>query len=116
MPSTQDAAATPPTRASEPTPAEAPASPAFQLAQASRALWVATLSLMTAFMQTQAPAHRYLLARRISRNFETLSRQECFDSGCRSSFTRLTRRWHARAEQLAPTPQAARPGLPGLFF
>lgn len=102
-----------------PTPA-APADPAglaAQLAQASRALWMATLSLMTAFMQTTAPAHRYLLARRIARNFETLSGQDCFDSGCRASFTRLARRWQARSEQLAPERQdAARTGLLRFLF
>ena len=79
-----------------------PLSPSLALAQASRALWLATLSLMTAFMQTSAPAHRVLLARRISRNFDTLSRQDCFDTGCRASFTRLARRWQVRAEQFAP--------------
>src|SRR4051795_3022135 len=93
------------------TPAEPCASPAFalesrplsaeaqalHLAAASRALWSATLALMTAFMQTQAPAHRCLLARRISRNFETLSGQECFERPCRASFEGLARRWHARA-------------------
>ena len=133
MPSTEVAAGTPAQSANEHTPAGASASPAFQLAQAnraagaerqqalrlaeaSRALWSATLSLMTAFMQTQAPAHRYLLARRISRNFDTLSRQDCFDTGCRSSFTRLAARWQARAEQFSPTPtQPARAGLFDLF-
>lgn len=132
MPSTEIAAGAPAHRANEHTPAGASASPAFQLAQAnratgaqrqqalrlaeaSRALWAATLSLMTAFMQTQAPAHRYLLARRISRNFDTLSRQDCFDTGCRSSFTRLAARWQARAEQLSPTPKPARAGLFDLF-
>ena len=76
-------------------------SPAIALAQASRALWLATLSLMTAFMQTQAPAHRVLLARRISRNFETLSRQECFDAACRASFGRLALRWQSQAQAQA---------------
>jgi hypothetical protein len=76
-------------------------SPAVALAQASRALWLATLSLMTAFMQTQAPAHRVLLARRISRNFDTLSRQECFDAACRSSFERLALRWQSQAQAFA---------------
>ena len=88
--------------------ASAPA--AVQLAQANRALWVATLSLMTAFMQTAAPAHRYLLARRISRNFETLSRQDCFDVGCRASFGRLAQRWHTRSEQLSPRREEEPPG------
>lgn len=108
MPSTQD---TPtglfPVTTPRP-PARAHASPAVQLAQANRALWVATLSLMTAFMQATAPAHRYLLARRIARNFDTLSRQECFDAGCRASFGRLGRRWQLRAEQFAP--EGPRPG------
>jgi hypothetical protein len=72
------------------------------LAQANRALWTATLSLMAAFMQNTAPAHRYLLARRIARNFDTLSRQDCFDQGCRASFGRLAARWQARADQHAP--------------
>ena len=84
-----------------PAPAAAPAAPALQLAQACRALWVATLSLMTAFMQMQAPAHRYLLARRIARNLETLAGQECFDAGCRARFARLAPRWRARAQQFA---------------
>ena len=106
MPSLQEAA-TAPTPSLPRLPAQAPALPAASLAQASRALWAATLSLMTAFMQTAAPAHRYLLARRISRNFETLSGQECFDDGCRASFTRLARRWRARAEQ--PPPAGLRP-------
>ena len=100
MPS--DAAGATPLLPPDPTPAGPSASPAFQLAQASRALWVATLSLMTAFMQHQAPAHRLLLARRISRNFDTLARQDCFDSGCRASFARLASRWRARSEQLSP--------------
>jgi hypothetical protein len=96
-------------------PVEARVSPAQQLAQASRALWVATLSLMTAFMQTPAPAHRYLLARRIARNFDTLSHQECFAVGCRASFERLSRRWNARAEQFAPEESRPRAGLLSLF-
>lgn len=98
-----------------PSPATAPvpacAAPALALAQASRALWSATLGLMTAFMQTAAPAHRYLLARRIGRNFETLSGQECFDPRCRASFERLARRWLARSEEFAPEPVRPRGGL-----
>jgi hypothetical protein len=77
---------------------------ALNLAAASRALWSATLALMTAFMQNQAPAHRCLLARRISRNFDTLSGQECFDAACRATFRRLAKRWHARADQYSPQP------------
>ncbi|MGZ5181297.1 MAG: hypothetical protein ACXWC6_16280 [Ramlibacter sp.] len=70
------------------------------LQDASRALWLATLSLMAAFMQTQAPAHRYLMARRIARNFDTLRQQECFSDDCRQRFGRLGKRWTARAERL----------------
>ena len=89
-----------------PPPADpAPRSEAARaLASASRALWLATLGLMTAFMQTPAPAHRDQLARRISRNLETLSQQDCFDTGCRASFGRLGRRWLQRSEQFAPQP------------
>ena len=58
------------------------------LAEASRALWLATLALMTAFMHLQAPAHRYLLARRIARNLQTLGEQECFTADCRRRFRR----------------------------
>lgn len=134
MPSQQDALATPAFSSTQPSPAQAtawpavpvaPADPAppavdarhqaLRLAEASRALWSATLSLMTAFMQTAAPAHRYLLARRISRNFETLSRQDCFDTGCRASFTRLTHRWARHAEQCAPEVSGPTGGLLRLF-
>lgn len=97
MPSVPPATPLPLSEASAP----ASAAPALALAQACRALWVATLSLMTAFMQQQAPAHRHLLARRIARNLETLSGQDCFDAGCRARFARLAPRWHARARQFA---------------
>jgi hypothetical protein len=113
MPSIEASTAPSPAATHTP-PAQAQASPAVQLARASRALWAATLGLMTAYMQASGPAHRYLLARRISRNFETLSGQECFDTGCRASFERLARRWHLRAEQLAPEPRQAT-GLRALF-
>lgn len=86
-------------------PSPAAATPTLQ--DASRALWLATLSLMAAFMQTQAPAHRYLMARRIARNFETLQAQECFSADCRRRFARLGARWARQAERLrageAPT-------------
>ena len=98
MPSALDAPSTPVLPPAYHPPAQAPASPAQLLAEANRALWVATLSLMTAFMQTQAPAHRYLLARRIARNFDTLTGQDCFDAGCRARFSQLAKRWQARAE------------------
>lgn len=111
MPSAPEAASAP-LLPHGPAPALASVSPALQLAQASRALWSATLALMAAFMQTPAPAHRYLLARRIGRNFETLSGQECFDAGCRARFGRLARRWLARSDEFAPdAPDRPRGGL-----
>ena len=76
------------------------------LHDASRALWLATLSLMAAFMQTQAPAHRYLLARRIARNFETLRAQECFSGDCRRRFGKLHARWTAQADRLRDPDRA----------
>ena len=87
----------------QPAPAGYGGSAAAQLAEACRALWLATLSLMTAFLQTQAPAHRCLLARRIAGNLRTLSGQPCFDDACRATFTRLADRWTAQAEQYAPS-------------
>lgn len=80
--------------------APSPASPfpdaPARLAQACGALWLATLSLMTAYMQQGAPAHRLLLARRIARNLETLSGQECYTAPSRAKFAQLARRWQAR--------------------
>ena len=81
------------------------------LAAANRALWLATLGLMTAYMQTHAPAHRYLLAARIARNFQTLSQQECFDGNCQARFARLARRWEDNAARFAPEPAPAAGGL-----
>ena len=72
------------------------------LAGACRALWLATLSLMAAFMENAAPGHRYLLARRISRNFDTLCRQDCFNTADRRAFECLARRWQDQADRLAP--------------
>lgn len=74
--------------------------PLAPLHEAGRSLWLATLSLMAAFMQTQAPAHRVLMARRIARNFETLHQQECFSPDCRQRFARLGARWQAQADRL----------------
>ncbi|AEG92105.1 hypothetical protein [Ramlibacter tataouinensis] len=82
------------------------------LADACRALWLATLSLMTAFMQTRAPAHRYLLARRIAGNFGTLHREHAAfapDSG--EAFSRLAARWQRTADEHAPGAPAPRRGL-----
>ncbi len=80
----------------------------LRLTEATRALWTATLALMTAFMQVPAPAHRYLLAQRISRNLVTLADQECFDVGCRERFARLARRWLDRSREYAPKRAVAR--------
>ena len=106
-----------PARPSSPeaVPAEPSAGTAFQLAEASRALWAATLALMTAFMHTAAPAHRHLLARRISRNFATLSGQECFDAACRGRFDRLARRWEGTSLKYAPDSEPAPTGVRGLL-
>lgn len=81
-----------------PSPAELAA-----LSQACASLWLATLSLMTAFMQQPAPAHRYLLARRITRNLATLRAQpECFSKATLATFERLEARWQQKAERLSP--------------
>lgn len=84
---------------------------ARRLAEACNSLWLATLSLMTAYMQQRAPAHRYLLARRIARNFETLHRQECYGRETRATFARLADRWDRKAEKLSPS----RAGTAGVF-
>jgi hypothetical protein len=75
------------------------------LSQACQALWLATLSLMTAFMQTQAPAHRYLLARRIAANLHTLTGQDSFAPPTRERFERLARRWEGVAVHYHPEQQ-----------
>ncbi len=80
-----------------------------ELYQACTALWTATLSLMTAFMHTHAPAHRYLIARRIARNLGTLQHEDCFTAECRAKFARLSQRWAERADQLTLAGEA-RPG------
>ncbi len=90
------------------------------LTQACNALWLATLSLMTAFMHNGAPAHRYLLARKIASNFTLLEQQsECFDAATRASFSRLATSWTARADRLARQEDRPRGGLgfllPALF-
>lgn len=74
---------------------------ALALSRACAALWAATLSLMTAFMQTRAPAHRYLIARKIARNLGMLREQDCFTAECRMTFSNLSQRWTAQADQLA---------------
>jgi methionine-rich copper-binding protein CopC len=73
------------------------------LSQACSSLWLATLSLMTAFMTQRAPAHRYLLARRIARNFATLRAQpECFSAPTLAKFEAMEQRWQLKAERLSP--------------
>ena len=72
------------------------------LRDACSALWLATMSLMTAFMKTSAPEQRYMLARRIAENFGTLCEQGCFATPCRTRFAKLSARWQGKAEQLAP--------------
>lgn len=111
MPSLQEAAPSPPPFPTTDVPAGACASPAQQLAQASRALWLATLALMTAYMHHQGPAHRLLLARRIARNLDTLAAQDCFSAGCRATFVSLAHRWQARARLDAPGEARPRSGL-----
>jgi hypothetical protein len=86
---------------------------ALALSQACAALWMATLSLMTAFMQTAAPAHRYLIARKIARNLGILREQDCFTTECRMIFSNLSQRWAAKADQLAP--QEGHHGGPGVL-
>ncbi|MFI4926201.1 MAG: hypothetical protein ACHP7E_00750 [Burkholderiales bacterium] len=88
----------------------------MRLTDAVRALWTATLALMTAFMQVPAPAHRYLLAQRISRNLDTLAGQDCFEPACRARFARLARRWRERAGEFAPQPSPARLRLRDLLY
>jgi hypothetical protein len=79
------------------------ASQALALSRACTALWVATLSLMTAFMQTSAPAHRYLIARKIAKNLTLLNEQhEVFTAECRTIFANLAQHWSGKADQLAP--------------
>jgi hypothetical protein len=81
--------------------ADTPDTDAVKLSRACTALWMATLSLMTAFMQTPAPAHRYLIARKIAKNLALLHEQDCFTVECRMIFSNLAQRWTSRAEQLA---------------
>ncbi|MES2939696.1 MAG: hypothetical protein V4864_18580 [Pseudomonadota bacterium] len=90
-----------------PPSAAAPLEARQELAQACKALWLATLSLMAAFMQTQAPAHRLLLARRVARNLQTLQEQDCFSTGTRATFARLSRHWADKAQQLDPQASPA---------
>ena len=84
---------------------------ALALSRACTALWVATLSLMAAFMQTSAPAHRYLIARKIARNLATLHEEECFTEDCRARFAKLSQRWTEKADQLGRQEDQPRGGI-----
>jgi hypothetical protein len=84
---------------------------ALALSRACAALWMATLSLMTAFMQTAAPAHRYLIARKIAKNLGVLREQDCFTAECRMIFSNLSQRWSAKADQLASHEDRPRGGI-----
>ena len=84
---------------------------ALELTQACHALWAATLSLMVAFMQTNAPAHRYLMARKIARNFNTLCEEDCFNVETRDKFARLAARWTEKADRLAPQQDRPQGGI-----
>ena len=90
------------------------------LSRACAALWLATLSLMTAFMHNTGPAHRYLLARKIAGNLELLEQQhDCFTAEARATFLRMAGRWAARADRLARQEDRPRGGfgllVPPLF-
>jgi hypothetical protein len=84
---------------------------AVKLSRACAALWTATLALMTAFMQTPAPAHRVLIARKIAKNLKLLHEQECFTTECRMIFSNLGQRWTAKAELLARQDDRPRGGF-----
>jgi hypothetical protein len=74
----------------------------MELQRACTVLWVATLSLMTAFIHNTAPAHRHLIARKIAKNLSMLHREDLvFTTECRMIFNNLAQRWTAKAEQLA---------------
>lgn len=87
----------------------APAALTDTLADACGALWLATLSLMTAFMHNRAPAHRLLLAQRIATNFDTLAQQPCYGDDCRARFQRLGRRWGRTADSLRDDVHGVQP-------
>jgi hypothetical protein len=88
-----------------------PESDTIALTRACTALWMATLSLMTAFMQNPAPAHRLLIARKISKNLGMLHEQECFTTECRMIFSNLSQRWTAKANLLAQQEDRPRGGI-----
>ena len=91
--------------------AESPETEEIVLTRACNALWVATMALMTAFMQNPAPAHRDLIARKIARNLGTLREQDCFTTECRMIFSNLAAHWITRADQLAVNDERPRGGI-----
>lgn len=91
--------------------ADASDADALALSRACTALWVATLSLMAAFMQTSAPAHRYLIARKIARNLATLCEEDCFTADCRARFAKLSQHWSEKADQLGRQEDRPRGGI-----
>lgn len=91
-----------------------PAEQATALAQACHALWLATLSLMTAFMQSPQPAHRLMLARRIARNLRTLQeRPSPFAETDLSKFAKLQERWDRKVLALSPEGERMATGAIG---
>jgi hypothetical protein len=75
---------------------------ALALSRACTALWMATLSLMTAFMQAGAPAHRYLIARKIAKNLCILREQDCFTAECRTIFSNLSPALERQSRPIGP--------------
>lgn len=100
-----------PAPAADGTAHDIPAEDMLALSRACMALWMATLSLMTAFMHNPAPAHRLLIARRIAKNLGMLHEQDCFTTECRMIFSNLSQRWTARANQLAQQDDRPRGGI-----
>jgi hypothetical protein len=82
------------------------------LQRACTALWLTTLSLMTAFMHDTAPAHRLLIARKIAKNLSMLREEELiFTAECRLIFSNLAQRWNDKASQLAHHDDLPRGGI-----
>ena len=67
------------------------------------------------FHANSAPAHRYLIARKIARNLETLREQDCFTADCRTTFSNLSQRWTAKADQMAQQEDKPRGGMGGFL-
>jgi hypothetical protein len=99
-------------------PAATPSHPAaanddrIALQRACTVLWMATLSLMTAFMHNNAPAHRHLIARKIAQNLCMLHQEEqVFSAACRMIFCSLAQRWTAKADPPAHQDGHPRDGV-----